>query len=338
MKDEVIENGALMARELAQSLDVFCQTARQNLTAQVTRFNLASTQSIYTFARGSSDAAANVLSYEFMRELAFPMTSLPPSSFSIGAGVRLDRAMALIVSQSGGSEDVALCAQGASNRGAKVVAITNVANSKVEAQSHMTVPIGAGPELAVPATKSVVGSIAAGMALLGAMSAAYQQRALHAVEALEGHGMCLPNAEEITSALLRAQHVYVIGRDTGYGAAHEVALKLKECCALHAEAYSASEVLHGPLQLATKPLLVVMLDTESADIQPSLDQAEKRLKETGCEVLRIKPSDAGIEGLVPAAAAACLLMLFYPIILKTALALGLNPDAPKTLAKVTSTK
>ena len=65
-----------------------------------------------------------------------------------------------------------------------------------------------------------------------------------------------PKAAAIRAALLRSPHVYVIGRDTGYGAAHEIALKLKECCAVHAEAYSASEVLHGPLQLVTKPLTV----------------------------------------------------------------------------------
>ena len=65
--------------------------------------------------------------------------------------------------------------------------------------------------------------------------------------------------DNMVSGLLRAQSVYVIGRGAGLGAAQEVALKLKECCALRAEAYSASEVLHGPLQLVTKPLTVVIV-------------------------------------------------------------------------------
>jgi glucosamine--fructose-6-phosphate aminotransferase (isomerizing) len=139
------------------------------------------------------------------------------------------------------------------------------------------------------------------------------------------------------SALLRAQHVYVIGRDTGYGAAQEIALKLKECCALHAEAYSSSEVLHGPLQLVTKPLMILILDTGQADIQDSLDTAEKRFTAAGGAVHRIRPADIGAQGLTPAAAAALLLCLLYPVVLATAVALGHDPDAPATLSKVTQT-
>jgi glucosamine--fructose-6-phosphate aminotransferase (isomerizing) len=131
--------------------------------------------------------------------------------------------------------------------------------------------------------------------------------------------------------------VYVIGRDTGFGAALEVALKLKECCALHAEAYSSSEVLHGPLQLATNPLMVLMLDTGDAVIQESLDQAEARFRGVDCDVHRISPADLGVKTQTPAGAAALLLAIMYPVILNTALALGLDPDAPQTLSKVTQT-
>ncbi len=190
----------------------------------------------------------------------------------------------------------------------------------------------AGPELAVPATKSVVGAIAAGMALLGAMVPAYRARS----QATWPTG-ALPQTKALLSALLRAHHVYVIGRDTGYGAAQELALKLKETSAIHAEAYSSSEVLHGPLQLATNPLLVVILDTEQPDVQASLDTAEARFTAAGGTVFRLRPSDIGARDLTPAAAAACLLCLTYPLVLETALALGHDPDRPETLSKVTQT-
>ena len=149
--------------------------------------------------------------------------------------------------------------------------------------------------------------------------------------------MVHPEHTALRRVLSEAQHVYVIGRDTGLGAAHEIALKLKECCALHAEAYSASEVLHGPLQLVTKPLTVLLLDTQFPLIKSSLDIAEARLLAAGAKVFRIKPSDAGIQTLAPAAAAAALLYLLYPIIRQIAVDLGLNPDRPKTLSKVTDT-
>ena len=331
MTKEAQPSGALMAAESAQSLTVFATAATQDVAAP----DIANFRCIYTIARGSSDAAVNILSYEFMRELGLPMTSLPPSVFSLGNGVALQDTAALVVSQSGASDDLVRSAKGAAAQGATVMAITNQPNSNVEAAAQLTVPINAGPEKAVPATKTVIGSVAAGMALLHALKPEYDPKP--SADALRDLAINHPAANKIRAAFLRARHIYVIGRDTGYGAAHEVALKLKECCALHAEAYSSSEVLHGPLQLATNPLMVLILDTGSEHIQDSLNQAQARFEGVGCDVHRVRTSDLTDADLKPAAAAALLLAVMYPVILDTALALGLNPDAPETLSKVTQT-
>lgn len=325
--------GAHMAAEIAAAPAVFARAA-----ATAVALPGPAPRAIYTIARGSSDAAANILSYEVMRETGLPMTSIPPSVFSLGRGVALDGCLALVVSQSGASDDLVRSARGARDRGARVVAITNVPGSPVAAAADLTLPIGAGPELAVPATKTVVGSIAAGMALLSALAPGYAPRAAASAAAFAAAGpIAHPQATALRAALLRSNHVYVIGRDTGYGAAQEIALKLKETCALHAEAYSASEVLHGPLQLATRSLTVLMLDTEAPAVQDSLDTAGSRLRAAGGAVYRIRPSEAGLTGITPAAAAAALLCLMYPVVLETALALGHDPDAPATLSKVTQT-
>ena len=326
-------SGCLMAAEAAQSMGVFALAATQQAHGDV----LGKPDAIYTIARRSSDAVANILSYEFMRELGVPVTSLPPSVFSIGAGVSLEEAAALVISQSGASDDLVLSAKGAKAQGATVVAITNQPESAVELESNMTLSVCAGPELAVPATKSVIGSIGAGMALLGALRPGYAFKARAAADTLKDLSVQHPRVEALQSAFLQARHIYVIGRDTGYGAAQEVALKLKECCALSAEAYSSSEVLHGPLQLATNPLMVLMLDTGMAEIQDSLDQAEARFSAVDCDVHRIRISEFCSDEIAPAAAAAVLLAATYPVILNTALALGLDPDAPETLSKVTQT-
>ena len=333
MTPENTAPGRLRAAETAQSIGVFAQAATQQVNADV----LGKPRAIYTIARGSSDAAANILSYEFMRELGVPVTSLPPSVFSIGAGVSLEEAAALVISQSGASDDLVLSAKGATAQGATVVAITNQPDSAVEVESNMTLSVCAGPELAVPATKSVIGSIGAGMALLGALKPGYAFKAKAAADTVKDLSVQHPRFGALQSAFLCARHIYVIGRDTGYGTAQEVALKLKECCALHAEAYSSSEVLHGPLQLATNPLMVLMLDTGMAEIQDSLDQAEARFSAVDCDVHRIRISEFCSDEIAPAAAAAVLLAALYPVILNTALALGLDPDAPKTLSKVTQT-
>jgi glucosamine--fructose-6-phosphate aminotransferase (isomerizing) len=327
--------GAHMRSEIAEAPGVFARALATSPTLPT--LNLASITAFYTIARGSSDAAANILSYEFMRELGKPMTSLPPSVFSLGEGVKLTHGLALIISQSGASDDLVRSARGAGEAGATVFAITNQSGSQVEANVTFTLPINAGPELAVPATKTVIGSIAAGMALLSALSPPYRARAQAAATALAVAPTAHPQAAQIAQALTTATHVYVIGRDTGYGAALELALKIKETCAIHAEAYSASEVLHGPLQLATNPLLTVILDTGQPDIQISLDTAEARFLATGGPVFRLRPADIGVADLTPAAAAALLLCLTYPIVLETALALGHDPDRPATLSKVTQT-
>lgn len=328
--------GAHMRAEIAEAPGVFARRLAMAVPAQ-TLSNLPEFGAIYTIARGSSDAAANILSYEFMRELGKPMTSLPPSIFSVGHGVKMAHALAIVVSQSGASEDLLRSAQGARDSGASVIAITNQPDSPVEKVAHATLPIGAGPELAVPATKTVIGSIAAGMALLSALNPAYAARAKASAATIATANLTHPDAAKITQALTAASHVYIIGRDTGFGAAQELALKIKETCALHAEAYSSSEVLHGPLQLATNPLLVLILDTDQPDVQDSLNTAEQRFRAISGAVFRLRPSDIGATDLTPAAAAALLLCLTYPMVLATALALGHDPDRPATLSKVTQT-
>lgn len=334
--------GQHMRAEIAEAPSVFARTVAGAVSVEargaLLGMDLGKARAFYTIARGSSDAAANILSYEFMRETGRPMTSLPPSVFSLGRGVDMAGTVSIVVSQSGASEDLVRSARGARENGGVVVGLVNQAGSAVAAEAHVTLPIGAGPEIAVPATKSVIGSIAAGMALLAALETDYATRAMASAQVVAGlDGVSLPAAKALISALLRAQHVYVIGRDTGFGAAQELALKLKETCALHAEAYSSSEVLHGPLQLVTKPLLVLILDTGQADVQASLDTAEARFRASGGAVYRIRPTDVGAGTLTPAAAAALLLYLTYPLVLAVALALGHDPDRPATLSKVTQT-
>lgn len=335
--------GHLMQAEIAEAPSVFSASVRRAITPATARLlddlAIADCRAIYTIARGSSDAAANILSYEFMRETGCPMTSLPPSVFSLGAGVDLTGTLALIVSQSGASEDLVRAAAGARAKGACVLALVNQDGSKVGTAAHVSLPIGAGLERAVPATKSVIGAIGAGMALLGYLKPAYAARAARDAAAIVNlPAIEHPRAPALLAALLRAQHVYVIGRDTGFGAAHELALKLKETCALHAEAYSSSEVLHGPLQLVTKPLMVLILDTGQPEVQDSLDTAEARFRASGGDVHRIATTDLGVQGLSPAAASALLLCMAYPLVLALARALGHDPDHPATLSKVTQTR
>lgn len=298
-------------------------------------------QNFYTIARGSSDAVATILAYEFMSVLERPVTSLPPSVFSLSRGVEMTGALAIVVSQSGESEDLVSCARGVRDRGGRVIALTNAASSALAEAADLVLDIGAGPERAVPATKTVVGSIAGGMSFLAALAPAYGRECADAAavfETLKPAETLLANEDRLHALLAARPSVFVIGRGSGLGAAQEVALKLKETAAIHAEAHSAAEVLHGPLQLGQGPLAAVILDTGEQRMAESLDTAERRLAGTGTEVVRLRAGALSSTPLCPPAAAALLLCALYPVILKTSLSLGFDPDRPEALAKVTSTR
>lgn len=330
--------GAYMRAEIDQAIPAFAEGVLQDLSASVKAAALDKLDAFYTIARGSSDAAANLISYELMAELQKPVTTLPPSVFSLGNGLQLGNAGALIFSQSGGSKDLISAAIGFKNAGGKTLAITNTPGSPLAAEADAFVDIKAGLEQAVPATKTVICTIAAGMALLAALKPDYAKACEAAAKAmLASADAKLEQAEQIIEAVKSTPHVYVIGRGCGFGAAHEVALKLKETTAIHAEAYSAAEVLHGPLQLATKPLCVLILDTGEEVSNQSLSLAEERFRSVGANVFRLTPETVGAQGLTPAASSAMLLRALYPVILEIALQLGLDPDQPETLSKVTVT-
>lgn len=323
--------GSRMRAECAEIGERFAHALRASMP---TVPEVDTLQAIYTIARGSSDAAASILAYEFMRVLSLPVTTLPPSVFSLQQGVRVANALALVISQSGASPDLVRATQGFRKGGGRVCAILNSAGAPVGQAADFVIDMQAGPELAVPATKSVVCTLAAGMALLGAMAPGYERGFDEAVAA-NSVAASAPVDAGLVATLKDSASIYVIGRGSGLGAAQEVALKLKECCALHAEAYSASEVLHGPLQLATRDLTVVLLDTGEPVTQDSMAEVERRFAASASRIVRIG-TGAGT-ALVPAAAAAAILTRLYPVVLATALALGLDPDAPQMLAKVTET-
>lgn len=331
--------GQIMASEIAEAPDVFVRAGLADHNDAVERLGLRTLKSIYTIARGSSDAAANIIAYEAMRELQIPVTSLPPSVFSVGPGVRLDGAGVLLISQSGASEDLVLCAKGARAQASPLFAITNKPGSPVEAIADVTLPISAGPELAVPATKTVIGAIAVGMAVLSALSKDYAASTRRSVAVFEkAEAKNHPILDALRAGLASHQHIYVVGRDVGFGAAQEIALKIKETCAIQAEAYSSSEGLHGPLQLATRSMLVLLLDTDQPEGRASLDIAQDRFLKAGVTVHRIRASDLAAAVMAPAASAALLLFSIYSVIREVSLALGYNPDAPSTLNKVTTTR
>ncbi|HET7503551.1 MAG TPA: SIS domain-containing protein [Kofleriaceae bacterium] len=298
---------------------------------------------VVTCARGSSDHAASYGKYLIETELGRAVASVGPSIASVyrRQPLALDDCLFVVVSQSGRSPDLLRLTEAARAGGALVVGFINDERAPLAERCEVALPLCAGAETAVAATKSFLLSGLAFLQLVAHWSQAPELAA--AVDALPG---ALDAASRLDwwpqlTTLTGATSLYTLGRGTGLGAAGELALKLKETCRLHAEAFSTAEVLHGPLALVDRgfPVLVVGQDDDSAATTRS---AIERLAALGAEVhATIDVAGAArlptVPGVSPAIAPLCQVQSFYMAVHRLAIARGLDPDAPAHLRKVTET-
>jgi glucosamine--fructose-6-phosphate aminotransferase (isomerizing) len=295
-------------------------------------------------ARGSSDHAATYLKYAVELAAGVPVASVGPSVASIyGRRLRLDGAACIGISQSGQSPDIVEMMTSAGEGGALTVAITNVAASPMAGACNHTLPLQAGAERSVAATKTFVSSVLAALALLAEWREDDGLRA--AVAALPGQFAVALACDwtPLADRLVRANSAFVLGRGPGFAIANEVALKFKETCAIHAESYSAAEVLHGPAAIVQANFPVLALGVDDAALPQVVTTAE-RLAGQGADVfltaagagqgVRALASVAGVHALT---APLVLVVSFYRFVEALARRRGFNPDTPPHLRKVTET-
>ena len=298
---------------------------------------------VVTVARGSSDHAASFLKYAIELKAGLPVASIGPSVASIyEAPLRLGDAVCLSVSQSGRSPDIVAMQAAAAKGGALTVSLTNVDGSPLAAGSDHAVDIRAGAELGVAATKTYVNSIIAGLMLLAAWTEDSELQ--HALERLPGQ---LAEAVELDwSPLARSVEnepsLFILGRGPALAIAHEAALKFKETCNQHAEAYSAAEVLHGPVSMVGKGFPVLALAARDS-AEASVIETARKLTADGAAVHVTSEDSAGGTGLPfvktghPLTDALALIVPFYGFVESLARERGLDPDKPEKLNKVTET-
>ena len=300
---------------------------------------------VLTCARGSSDHAAGFAKYAIETRLGVLVASHAPSTSSIfGTPLRdLEGALFVVISQSGKSPDILTSIAFAKEAGAFVVAMINDANSPAAKAADVFIPLHAGPELAVAATKSYIASLSAIVHLVAEWSEGSQL-----LTALKGAGDHIDEAflhdwSKVAEALLHAKSLFVIGRGLTFGIAHEMALKLKETSALHAEAFSAAEVRHGPMAIveAGFPVIMIAPMDEAAASFPALSEEfsarhAKVFASGGPFPGAIDlPTQAGLHPLI---APLCQVSSFYACAEALARARGRNPDSPPWLNKVTETQ
>jgi glutamine---fructose-6-phosphate transaminase (isomerizing) len=290
---------------------------------------------IFTCARGSSDHAATYAKYLFETRLRIPTISQAPSISSIygGALLHMRGEPFFLISQSGRSPDLLMSAEAAKRAGALVIALVNDEASPLAALADIVVPLCAGPEKSVAATKSYLCTLAA-LARLTAFWAA-DADLLAATDTLPADLDAAWNADWSSAVALytHAKSVFVLGRGLTFGIAQEAALKFKETSGIHAEAFSIAEVAHGPMAL-------VGPDKAAAGLDAIIGQFSARGAKIavagsgydGCVTLPMAP------GLHPVTGPIAMAQRFYKMVNAVSVIRGFDPDHPPSLQKVTETQ
>ena len=300
-------------------------------------------RAVMTLGRGSSDHAATFARYLIETRLGVMTASTPPSVASIyDAAPAMADTLCLVISQSGRSPDLLASAEAAREAGSLVVALVNDADSPLAQLADITAPLLAGPELSVAATKSYIGALSAIVQLVAHWSGdAALLGALARLPDLLDEAWTFDWSAALP-LLKDAQSLYVLGRGVGFGVAEEAALKLKETCGVHAEAFSAAEVRHGPMALVG-PGFPVLAFAQGDETRAGVEAALSAAAAQGAPA--IKAGGGGQPGVLtlPTKDACPILepiayaLSFYRLVGAVAVARGLDPDRPPHLTKITET-
>ncbi len=294
-----------------------------------------------TVARGSSNHAAGYARYLFETALGLVTASAAPSVVTCyGAELRVADALVLAVSQSGESPDLLATLEAARRGGAQTVALVNAEASPLARAAEHVLPLMAWPETGIAATKSFIASLSAMAALVAAWT---RDVALaEALDALPGRlrDACAVDWSAARPVLAPADSLLVVGRGYALPVAQEMALKGKETCTLHAEPFSAAELLHGPVALVDEGFPVLLLAMPDTTLGGVLDVA-RRLRAQGAHLLVASavpealaladtplPLPAPLHPMLDPIVA---VQAFYLMIDAVAADRGLDPDRPRAL-------
>jgi glucosamine--fructose-6-phosphate aminotransferase (isomerizing) len=319
------------------------QSLAEPLAELVARLRRHPPQVVVTCARGSSAHAAAFAKHLIERYVGLPVAPAAPSIASVyGGALQLNGQLVLAISQSGRSDDLLAMTESAKRTGALCVAITNATDSPLAKMSDIVLPICAGPELSVAATKTFIATTGALARLTAQWAGNNDLRA--AIDRLPER---LKDATTLDwsaalPALADAASLVIIGRGSTLAVAREAALKLKETCNRHAEAFSGAEFLHGPVSLVeTRYPILMFLPTDAA--AAGMRELAGELRRMGTALFVAEPGAAAGARLPalpadqPEADAICLIQSFYAMAVQLAQRLDIDVDRPRHLSKVTST-
>jgi glucosamine--fructose-6-phosphate aminotransferase (isomerizing) len=345
-----LDRPTAMAQEIAEQPEALARTLDALLPLRPELARLAAgRRHVLLVARGSSDNAA-VYGRYLLETHAGRRAALAAPSVATHYGARLDLSdtLAVSVSQSGETAEIVQTQAWAASCGARTVAIANTPGSTLLEQADLAMLTAAGRERAVPATKSYTAQCAALAVLASALAGPDDglDAALREVPGEAAAVLARTDAEGAADLLAGAPQVTATGRGLTCGTALEVALKLEETCLRPVRGLSYADLRHGPIAAVEPGAVAVVVAPEDGPVLPGLADLCSALAAAGVQVLALGGGDA----LAPAAAlalpgprlpeAVAPLALVLPAQLAvevTARRLGLDPDAPRGLAKLTVT-
>lgn len=289
---------------------------------------------VVTCARGSSAHAATFGKHLIERYLGIPVAPAAPNIVSVyRRRLRLNDQLFLAISQSGRSDDLIEFTAMARAEGALTACIVNDLNSPLADVSEIVLPMNAGPELSIAATKSFVATLAALLRLTALW--ANDDALSRAVERLPDRLVAASTIDwgRALDVLSQASNLVTIGRGPTLAIAREAALKLKEVCGLQAEPFSSAEFQHGPMALVAAhfPVLLFMSTDEG---EASLRELASGLRQKRAAVLTADMPAPDH----PDADAVCLIQSFYAFAVRLAERRGIGQEHPRHLQKVTRTR
>ncbi|MGH3276214.1 MAG: SIS domain-containing protein [Streptosporangiaceae bacterium] len=338
-----------MSREIAEQPAALAATIDALLPLAPEAGALArQTRTVLLIARGTSDNAAVYGSY-LIQGYAGRLATLAAPSIATTYRSRMDLSgvLAVALSQSGRTQEIVDTLAWARDCGARTLAITNGAGSPLAQTADLAFITRAGTEQAVPATKTYTTQLAALAVLALGLGADLDPGELRGVpEAVAGMLAPAPDFSAIVAELALVPGVVVSGRGLAYSAALELALKLKEACYLHAMGLSYADLLHGPIAMVDADTPAIVLAADSGPTLAGTVELARRVTSAGAMAYGIGggaqlaaacskslPGPALPEWLAP-------MGLIVPGQLLTealSRSLGLDPDAPRGLSKVTQT-
>lgn len=331
-----------MAREIGESASVVTKIVRnRSATRDITgRIGIGSVPLCVICGRGSSGHAGVFLRYLVETRLRIPVSASAPSVITaFRTPLMLERALFIVISQSGRSPDLVAATRSARDAGARTIAIVNETSSPVADEAEFVVPIEAGPEHSVAATKTVIGSMAAGAGLIAEFTEDHELQCALARLPDRLHRAMALDWSEIGDDLTRASAVFVAARGLGLGSAREIALKISEILRLPSIGLSAAELQHGPRAALSSrtPVVMMRLMDETA---PMMDAFAKTLREQDVPLHLCGGPSGSLSWLASDDAATdpiTMLVPAYRMIEQRAHVCGFDPDHPPYLRKVTET-